>query len=121
MNAAVIAIVDDDEAILTGLSSLVRSAGYRARLYNSAEALINETVSPLPDCVLTDVQMPEMNGLELQVELRRLHPELPVIFMTAFPEAAIEERAMNGGARAFLRKPFEAEHMLRALCEAIGS
>jgi len=74
----------------------------------------------LPDCVLTDVQMPEMSGLQLQAELRRLHPGLPVIFMTAFPEAAIEERAMNAGAYAFLRKPFEAEIMLRAFCAAIG-
>ncbi len=121
MNSGVIAIVDDDVAILTGLSSLVRSVGYCARLYNSAEAFIAETLAPLPDCVLTDVQMPEMNGLELQAELRRLHPELPVIFMTAFPEAAIEERAMNAGARAFLHKPFEAEVMLRALCNVIGS
>jgi FixJ family two-component response regulator len=116
---AAIAVIDDDEAILTGLSSLLRSAGYHARLYTSAEAFLGETLQPLPDCVLTDVQMPKMNGLELQAELKRLHPKLPVIFMTAFPEAAIRERAMNAGAHEFLHKPFEAEAMLHALSTAI--
>jgi FixJ family two-component response regulator len=121
MDAAAVAIVDDDEAILTGLSSLLRSAGYQARLYNSAEAFLAETRKDPPDCVLTDVQMPKMNGLELQVELKRLHPNMPVIFMTAFPEPAIREQAMRVGAREFLHKPFEAETMLQALSDAIGA
>ncbi len=119
MAETAIAIVDDDKAILTGLSSLLRSAGFDARLYVSAEDFLAETVMPLPDCVLTDVQMPKMNGLELQAELGRLHPELPVIVMTAFPGPAIRERAMNAGAVAFLDKPFEADVMLRALSDAI--
>jgi len=116
---AVIAIIDDDEAILAGLSSLLRSVGYQARLYTSAEGFLAETLKPMPDCVLTDVQMPKMNGLELQAELKRRHPQLPVIFMTAFPEPAIRERAINAGAIEFLHKPFEAEAMLSALSAAI--
>jgi CheY-like chemotaxis protein len=62
-----------------------------------------------------------LKWLELQAALNRQHPELPVIFMTAFPEAAIRERALNAGAREFLHKPFEAETMLQALSDAIGA
>jgi FixJ family two-component response regulator len=118
--AALVAIVDDDEAILIGLSSLVRSAGYRVRLYRSAEAFLADAGEPAPDCVLTDVQMPGMNGLELQAELMRGRPALPVIFMTAFPEAAIREKALRGGAREFLHKPFEAETILQVLATAVA-
>jgi FixJ family two-component response regulator len=121
MSPAAVAVIDDDEAILAGLSSLLRSAGYQARLYTSAEAFLSEKLEPLPDCVLTDMQMPKMNGLELQAELKRRHPELPIIFMTAFPETVIRERAMSAGAYEFLHKPFEAEEMLSAISAAIGN
>ena len=120
MSNPVIAIVDDDAPILSGLSSLLRSAGYQARTYLSAEAFLAEPCPPLPDCVLTDVQMPGMNGLELQEELNRRYPDLPLIFMTAFPEAAIRESAMKSGASAFLHKPFEAETILQALDTAVS-
>jgi len=114
MTTPVIAIIDDDKAMLAGLSSLLRSAGYQVRLYKSAEAFLAETRG-LPGCVLTDVQMPGMNGLQLQAELNRRHPHLPVVFMTAFPEETIRDQAMNAGARAFFNKPFEADAILQVL------
>jgi FixJ family two-component response regulator len=120
MNAPVIAVIDDDKAILAGLSSLLRSAGYRVVLYKTAEAFLGQNRAKLPGCVLTDVQMPGMNGLELQAELQRRHPELPIVFMTAFPEEAIREQAMKAGALAFFNKPFEADAVLQVLAAAIA-
>ena len=114
----VLAIVDDDEAILSGLSSLVRSVGYKVRLFKSAEEFLDDSQAPPPNCVLTDIQMPGMNGLELQLAIRARNPTLPVIFMTAFPEEAIREKAMRAGAHSFLHKPFDADTILRSLFDA---
>jgi FixJ family two-component response regulator len=118
-NSKVLAIVDDDEAILNSLSSLVRSVGYHVRLFKSAAAFLQDHHQPPPDCLLTDVQMPGMNGLELQRAVHARAPALPVIFMTAFPEAAIREKAMRAGAHGFLHKPFEAEAILQSLAAAV--
>lgn len=115
-----IAIIDDDGAILTGLSSLLRSASFRVHTYRKAEAFLAKVSTTLPDCVLTDVQMPGMNGLELQAELARQHAGLPVIFMTAFPDEAVQARALAAGARAFLHKPFEAQTILDLLAATVG-
>ena len=116
---ALVAIVDDDKAILSGLSSLTRSAGYQVRLYHSAEEFLADKQLPEPACVLTDVQMPGMNGLELQQALRKTHPALPIIFMTAFPADMIRHKALQAGAHCFLHKPFDADTILRALAEAM--
>jgi FixJ family two-component response regulator len=99
----------------------MRSAGHQVRTYASAEAFLADTRVPAPNCLLTDVQMPGMNGLELQEELHQVQSGLPVIVMTAFPEADIRARALRLGARDFLNKPFEAETVLLALTAAIGS
>lgn len=116
-----IAIIDDDGAILTGLSSLLRSESFRVHTYQSAEAFLDNVGTALPDCVLTDVQMPSINGLELQSELGRRYASLPVIFMTAFPDETVQARALAAGALAFLHKPFEAQTMLDLLANAIRS
>ncbi len=106
-----IAIVDDDEAIRAGLSSLLRSSGYAVALFDSGEALIAALPGALPDCVVTDVQMPGMSGLDLQALLAERHPALPVIVMTAYAEPAVRARALAAGAIAFLPKPFEADEL----------
>jgi FixJ family two-component response regulator len=121
MMSVLVAIIDDDQAILSGLSNLMRAVGNQVRLYASAEAFLADERTPSPDCVLTDIQMPGMNGLELQLELRRLHSDVPIIVMTAYPEPEIRDRALRLGARNFLRKPFEADVVLRALTDAVGS
>ncbi|NKE47119.1 response regulator [Roseomonas frigidaquae] len=114
----IIAVVDDDAAIRTALSRLLRSLDYRVRLFASAEAFLAD--GDEVDCLVTDVQMPGMNGLELQRAVRRSRPELPVIIITAFPEAAIREQAVAAGARHFLSKPFAAETIAQCLREATG-
>lgn len=115
-----IAIVDDDDAVRVALSSLLRSYGYTADAYDSAYALL--AAGGLGDyhCIVTDLQMPGMSGVELLELLRKQGNPMPLILMTAFPEAALRKRALQGGASCFLSKPFEASDLLRCLRQARG-
>lgn len=118
-----IAIVDDDDAVRVGLSSLLRSYGYAAQAFESAPALLGAGGAALDrfHCVITDLQMPGMSGIELLEELRRRGCTLPLILMTAFPEAALRKRALQGGACCFLSKPFDANQLLDCLRNAAAS
>lgn len=116
-----IAIVDDDEAVRVALRSLLRSYGYSVQAYDSARALLAAAALPDYHCVITDLQMPGMSGIELLEQLRRDGNALPLILMTAFPEAALRRRALSGGASCFLSKPFEANALLRCLRQASGA
>ena len=118
-----IAIVDDDDAVRVGLSSLLRSYGYAAQAFESAEALLGAGGAALDrfHCVITDLQMAGMSGIELLEELRRQDNALPLILMTAFPEAALRKRALQGGAACFLSKPFDALQLLGCLRNAAAS
>jgi FixJ family two-component response regulator len=117
---ALIAIVDDDKAIRLGLSSLARSEGYAVKLFATAEAFLGQLTSNAFDCLVTDIQMPGISGLELQQILRKSHPALPIIVMTAFPERSIRDKAIAAGAICFLNKPFDAATILRCLAEAVA-
>ncbi|MEC5398574.1 response regulator transcription factor [Uliginosibacterium sp. H1] len=108
----IIAVIDDDRAIRNGVSSLLRSAGLDVRLYENAESFLNEGVARKADAAITDIQMPGMSGLDLQETLKDRQPDLPVLFMTAFPEDALRQRAMARGAVCFLSKPFNAADLL---------
>ena len=92
-----IAIVDDDDAVRVALSSLLRSYGYTADAYDSAYALLAAGGLAQYHCVITDLQMPGMSGIELLEQLRRQGNQLPLILMTAFPEATVRKRALQGG------------------------
>jgi FixJ family two-component response regulator len=104
-----IGIIDDDLAVRVGLSSLVRSLGYDTCTFESAEAFLQSHEAPNCACIITDVQMPGMSGIELQRALGSLGRLLPMIFITAFPEDRIRAVAMAAGAYGFLSKPFEAK------------
>jgi FixJ family two-component response regulator len=117
-----IAIVDDDESICCAISGFLLSLGMDTDTFTSGDEFIErlETVRAFhPDCVVLDVQMPGMNGLEVQELLVRSENHLPVIFITAHDEVSIRERALRAGAVAFLRKPFSEEVFLNALNEAL--
>lgn len=116
-----IAIVDDDAAVRVGLRNLLRSYGYAAHDYDSAQALLDSGALGDYHCVITDLQMPGMSGIELLEQLRRDGNRLPLILMTAFPEAVLRKRALQGGASCFLSKPFEANELLRCLNQASGN
>ena len=107
-----IAIIDDDEAIRDGVSSLLRSAGFGVRLYESAEAFLDDEQTPRADVAITDIQMPGLSGLDLQAVLKDRRPDLPLLFMTAFPEVALKQRVLADGAICFLPKPFKASELL---------
>jgi FixJ family two-component response regulator len=117
-----IAIVDDDESVRRAIERLVRSLGMAAETFSSGKDFIDLTEampSFQPDCVVLDVQMPGLNGLEVQDHLVQRHSPLPVIFITAHDEAGVRERAMASGAVAFLRKPFNDELFIKTMRAAM--
>lgn len=115
-----IAIVDDDEGVRTSLSNLLRSFGYDVDTYGSALEFLEKGKLGTADCIITDVQMPQMRGDELQSRLIEAGATTPMIFMTAFPTDAIRARVMEAGARAFLEKPAETALLLRHIEDAIA-
>ena len=120
MNAKpIIDIVDDDADVLRALSRLLRAYGWVPRAFNSAAAYLNASREPLPDCVLLDVQMPEMNGLDLLAQLRVRGFETPVIFMTAHEDREAEQAAARAGATFFLFKPIRRSQLCFALCTSM--
>ncbi|WP_066721546.1 response regulator transcription factor [Sphingomonas pituitosa] len=110
-----IAIVDDDPAVRGSVDSLLRSAGMRGRTFAAAEALLGPDRLEEFDCIVTDLHMPGMSGIDLQVELARRGCAHPLIVMTAFPTEAASARAMAAGARAFLGKPIDPDALLDAI------
>jgi FixJ family two-component response regulator len=108
----VISIIDDDASVRVAANRLVRSLGYVAHTFASAKDFLQ---SPNVDdtwCVIADVQMPGMSGVELQSLLNAQGRYLPIIFITAFPEESIRTRALEGGAIGFLSKPFDGQVLI---------
>lgn len=101
--------MDDDESVCRALSRLVRSLGMDTKTFASGRdflELLEALPSFRPDCVVLDIQMPGVNGLDVQDQTRQQRPSLPVIFITSYDELGVRERALSGGAVAYLRKPF---------------
>jgi FixJ family two-component response regulator len=123
MNATskpIVAVVDDDPRIRESLESLIESAGFEARVFPLAEDFLSGELLAEMDCLITDVRMPKMDGLELQRRVRLKRPELPVIFITAHHDDEVERRALAEGAACFFRKPFDAGELLRATRTALS-
>jgi FixJ family two-component response regulator len=116
----IVAVVDDDPRIRESLESLIESAGLKARVFSLAEDFLQGAILAETSCLITDVRMPKMDGLELQRRVRLARPELPVIFITAHHEDRTEQCAFAQGAAFFLRKPFDAGELLRATKLALG-
>ena len=113
-----IAVVDDEEPVRTALMRLMRSAGLTVETFGSGAEFLKSLETGLPDCVVLDLHMPHMDGFNVQTHLTRKCAALPVIIVTGhdFPEA--RERAMAGGASAFLRKPVHDRTLLDAISAA---
>src|ERR1700751_3755314 len=116
----VIAIVDDDESFRRATTSFVRSLGYGTAACDSAEAFLKSEHVKDADCLITDVQMPGMTGIELQDRLIAQGHSLPVIFITAFPEMRARAQALAAGAVGFLAKPFDDRNLISCLNEALA-
>jgi FixJ family two-component response regulator len=115
---AMVAVVDDDASIRAATDSLLRSRGYLVRTFESAEALLQSKELDGTACVITDVRMPGMDGIELQAILRARR-STPFVFITAFPEERVREQAMSGGAAGFLSKPYDARALLKCVETAL--
>lgn len=115
-----IAIVDDDEPVRASLLGLIRSLGYAACSFASAEEFLASDDRNRVACVVTDLQMPGMSGLDLQRALAASGGP-PVILITAFPEDRLKQEALAGGAFGFLNKPFQSQGLARCLSAACSS
>ena len=120
-NDFLIGVVDDDESVREGVSSLLRSAGYRCALFPSAEAFLDSADLPNTSCAVLDIRMPGLSGLELQVRLRQMNRMIPIIVVTAHTDDAVRARALEQGAVAFLPKPFSEEALLGAIQASLNS
>ena len=118
--APLVHIVDDDASVRDSLMVLLESAGYAVRAYDLAVAFLQAASDRTAGCVLTDVQMPELNGLELQRRMSEQGIRLPVIVMTGHGDVPIAVEAMKAGAADFLEKPFGDEQLLTAVSGAVA-
>ncbi len=116
----VIAVVDDDDAVRAALGRLLKLSGYSASLFASADQFLASERVEEASCIITDVQMPGLSGLDLQDRLLAAGYRIPIIFITAFPDENVRRRAMNAGARAFLRKPCKADELIVSLKKALS-
>jgi FixJ family two-component response regulator len=114
-----ISVVDDDESIRDSTKALLRSAGYQVATYASAELFLDSDALAETECIILDVRMPGMDGLELQRRLNALETGIPIIFVTAHDDAMSRRLAIDAGAVDFLSKPFEAKALVATLETAL--
>ncbi|SRR5712691_1496784 len=115
----VISIIDDDASVRTATNGLVRSLGYVAHSFASADEFLRSPHADDTSCVIADVQMPRMSGVELQSLLIAQGRHLPIIFITAFPDEGVRTRALEAGAICFLTKPFDGPTLIGHLEKAL--
>jgi len=117
--APLISIVDDDDSLRLSLTSLIRSVGFQALSFASAEAFLSSTQARDSQCLIVDVRMPGMNGLELQRHIVAANWRLPIIFITSHVDDNVRAAALEAGAEAFLYKPFRGDELLNAMEAAL--
>ena len=117
----VVAIVDDDELIRDALHGLMKAAGFPALSFASAEEFLNSGEQKHTACLIADIRMPGMSGLELQSRLNKEHHRIPIIFITAQGDEKMRMQALRAGAVEFLTKPFDDEVLLDSVRAALNS
>jgi FixJ family two-component response regulator len=117
---SVISVVDDDPSVRASLDNLLQSRGYVVHTFASAEDFLGSPKLNDTLCVIADVQMPAMNGLELLAYMRTRGHAAPFIFITAFPDEGVRARALKAGATAFLAKPFAPPILIASVDAALG-
>ena len=118
--APLIAIVDDDVMICEATKDLVETFGFNACTFTSAGEFLNSDCVSSTACLISDVQMPGMNGLQLHRKLITSGRHIPVIFITAFPDERVRKRAVAAGAVCYLSKPFDSERLRSCIRSALG-
>jgi FixJ family two-component response regulator len=119
MTEATVYVVDDDPSVREMLASLFRSVGLRVELFGSAPELLQSQLRDVPSCLVLDVRLPGLGGLDLQAELAKANIRTPIIFMTGYGDIPMSVRAMKGGAVDFLTKPFRDQELLDAVSTAL--
>jgi len=114
-----IAVVDDDLSVREGLESLIRTAGCRVETFASAQEFLARPQKEAPNCLILDLQLPGLSGLDLQTRMADVGLEIPIVFLTGHGNIPASVRAMKAGAVEFLTKPFDDEELLRAIQEAV--
>jgi FixJ family two-component response regulator len=116
-----VVIIDDDESLRDSLKGLIAALGYSAESFSSAEDFLRSDVIRTASCIITDVQMPGMNGIELQQRLSALGLRTPIIFMTASPNEASHSLVLRNGAVGYLSKPLDQKNFLACLHKALDT
>ena len=117
---AIVFIVDDDASVREALGRLIRSAGLRVEAFASAEEFLNRARTDAPSCLVLDVQLPDLSGLDLQRRMVDANNEMPIVFITGHGDISMSVKAMKGGAVDFLTKPFDVENLLEAVHRAVA-
>jgi two-component system response regulator FixJ len=117
----VIAVVDDNELMQDSLCDLIESGGFEAQCFGSARAFLESDLHLRAACLIVDIRMPKMSGLELQARLKEEGRNIPIIFMTAFDDPEIRAEAMKDGAVELLAKPFDHQLLLKMLRDTLDS
>ncbi len=117
----VVHVVDDDEAVRRSLALLLFSAGHTVKTYASAEGFLDSLPQTMDGCIVVDVRMPGMDGLQMQEHLALSGVHLPVVVVTGHADIALAVRAMKAGARDFIEKPYTNERMIEAVSAALAS
>ena len=112
-------IVDDDSDVADSMSMLLESTGLRTQQYHSAEEFLRNPIDLLMGCLILDVRMPDMNGLDLHQEIKRSNPNLPVVFVTGHGDVPMAVQAMKNGALEFLQKPFRDQEFIDCVNRAL--
>ena len=120
MKPDLVAVIDDDKSVRNSLKTLLRSAGYRAATFESAEAFLESGAAMETGCLILDVRMPGMGGLELQVRLSQEDNRVPIIFITAHDDGSLRQQVIQSGAVEILHKPFAPNALLSTVDTALG-
>lgn len=116
---AIIAIVDDDPSVRRGLERLIRSAGWKTEAFASGQEFLARPGTEAPSCLVLDLQLPGLSGLDLQKRMAEVELEIPIVFLTGHGDIPASVQAMKAGAIEFLTKPVDEQHLLKAIQEAI--
>ncbi|ACD21537.1 response regulator [Pseudomonas asiatica] len=117
----IVSIVDDDSAVRVALGSLIRSLGWQVRMYESAEAFLASGQVAQTSCLISDIRMPGMSGIEMHERLRAQGHAPVTIFISAYPTPALQAKAASNGALVLLQKPYQATAMTHWLSVALGN
>jgi FixJ family two-component response regulator len=116
---SIIYVVDDDVSVREAVSNLLDSSGYNTKAFGSTEEFLDATLAEVPSCLVLDIKLPGVNGLEFQEQLQKSGVSIPIVFITAHGDIPMTRRAMKAGAVEFLTKPFQKGELLAAIHQAL--